>query len=356
MSRPGRKRRIFFLVAAVDMSQAHALGGKGTASSCWNDRHVRLYTHTSASAGMRPRHAFKNSSKQSIAVASPEQGPPRWASDSEMQGCKMTFVPAKTKQDALNRICDVLGLPRQDIGRGSTEPTEPLREACRQLGISDSGPKPTLGARIADFGGLPWNTTGPTDERCDSTMSPSGGGATITLVGLNRILEVIEARIGRESSGGNRFRGTTYRVAEPKEGHGERSIEIDLSELDRATALHAEVQNRAALILNEHDIEPLSPSTGDPQFDLAYYLDATLVVVEVKTVQAGNQRQQVRLGLGQSIDYRHRLTSESNQQVESLLLLSSSPEPSEVAFCSSVRVDVMSIDSFSDYLSTQIRE
>src|SRR5207237_701050 len=50
------------------------------------------------------------------------------------------------------------------------------------VGIGDDWTKPQIAEAIASAGGQIW------DRSCDSRGSPSGGGSTVTLEGLNRVV------------------------------------------------------------------------------------------------------------------------------------------------------------------------
>jgi hypothetical protein len=58
--------------------------------------------------------------------------------------------------------------------------------------------------------------------------------------------------------------------------------------------------------LSERGLIPLSP-TGSPNYDLAWLDGSRLFVAEVKSLTATNETQQLRLGLGQVLDYRAML-------------------------------------------------
>lgn len=95
--------------------------------------------------------------------------------------------PATTKQEAVDQITELIGHPKLQVGKGSTEPKEVLTAVVEHFGLPldlrDS--KPALGAGIARAAGLDWDPT------CDSTHSASGGGSTVTLEGLNRVLAAV---------------------------------------------------------------------------------------------------------------------------------------------------------------------
>lgn len=93
------------------------------------------------------------------------------------------FAPATSKLEALIRIARGTGRPLRPLGPGSKEKKAALEDVASALGLTvdPSRPKPSLGSDIAVALGQPW------DVECHST------GNTITLVGLNRILEGAEA-------------------------------------------------------------------------------------------------------------------------------------------------------------------
>ncbi len=86
-----------------------------------------------------------------------------------------------------------------------------------------------------------------------------------------------------------------------------RVFEVDPDLLDRGTTAHKDIQDALAAALENHGIEPLSPETGDPQFDLAWIQDDVAFITEVKSLTAANEERQLRLGLGQVLSYIHLL-------------------------------------------------
>lgn len=79
----------------------------------------------------------------------------------------------------------------------------------------------------------------------------------------------------------------------------------DPAERDRATQVHRSLENWLMAKLRERTIEPLDPA-GEPYFDLAWRVGLVLHVCEVKS-SSNNEVHQLRLGLGQIIQYRHLL-------------------------------------------------
>lgn len=98
-----------------------------------------------------------------------------------------------TTQDWLNEIAGLVGRPARTVRRGGTEPKEVLLDIVNALAlpIDTDLPKPQLAAAIARAGGENW------DRSCDSDATPSGGGGTITNVGLDRVLRAVRVLAAR---------------------------------------------------------------------------------------------------------------------------------------------------------------
>lgn len=106
------------------------------------------------------------------------------------------FVPAKSKLEAVGRISNLTGSGPEDLGPGSKERKRVLINLARGLNLQldvDALTKQQLGEQILISLGGHWAGD------CEST------GQTVTLIGLNRILEFAEQRLGApqlvESSG-----------------------------------------------------------------------------------------------------------------------------------------------------------
>ena len=89
-----------------------------------------------------------------------------------------------SKQDLLDGVCRVLGIPTEPVGVGSSLPSHVFDEAARQAGVP-GGSMPEIGERIAAKAELTW---GP---ECDSRGSISGGGSTVTREGLRVLLDAL---------------------------------------------------------------------------------------------------------------------------------------------------------------------
>lgn len=101
-------------------------------------------------------------------------------------------------------------------------------------------------------------------------------------------------------------------------------FEVDPDKVDRGLRGHASTQQRLAELAREHGLEPLSPGRGDPNFDIAWKTPEGTTVVEVKSLTAANEAGQIRLGLGQILDYQHSL-EQAGITVRAVLALESKP-------------------------------
>jgi hypothetical protein len=127
----------------------------------------------------------------------------------------------------------------------------------------------------------PWRESPEPRQRAAAAVSSRAGGGA-------------EARIW----------GADYRRANEEISSAEPDpFSVDPDERDRATRAHAVTQNAVADAVEARGLEPLSPS-GEPAFDIAWEEPGgTLVVAEVKSVNARNEEKQLRLALGQVLRY-----------------------------------------------------
>jgi hypothetical protein len=60
-------------------------------------------------------------------------------------------------------------------------------------------------------------------------------------------------------------------------------------------------------LLRDRGVEPRDPPLEGPAYDLAWVVSDILTVCEVKSLTTANQASQIRLGLGQVLDYAFTL-------------------------------------------------
>jgi len=74
--------------------------------------------------------------------------------------------------------------------------------------------------------------------------------------------------------------------------------------VERNLATHRRLQNHLAEAVRRAGLEPLSPCSIDPDFDLAWYVPGgSLVICEVKSLTEVNETRKLRTGVGQLLDY-----------------------------------------------------
>ncbi len=101
---------------------------------------------------------------------------------------------------------------------------------------------------------------------------------------------------------------------------------FDPEELDRKTVEHMQLQDRLARMAKNAGFKVHSPRKGDPvQFDLAWTSASGKAVVEVKTLSTTNaDAKQIRLGIGQVLEYQHRLRA-AGEDVLAILVVDRKP-------------------------------
>jgi hypothetical protein len=101
----------------------------------------------------------------------------------------------------------------------------------------------------------------------------------------------------------------------------------------RGAAVHARLQNMLADHLMANGRTPLTPTVDDPQYDLAWEEGDVIVVVEVKSLGPDSETQQLRLGLGQVIEYRYNMAVLHGRGVRAVLFVEHAPDESWSRLC-----------------------
>jgi hypothetical protein len=93
----------------------------------------------------------------------------------------------------------------------------------------------------------------------------------------------------------------------------------------RGLRAHNRLQNRLSDLVEAAGYTPIDPESPiDPAFDLAWFDGPTLFVVEVKSCTQDNQTQQLRLGIGQVLDYEDTLLARGHT-VQAVLYVEEQP-------------------------------
>lgn len=113
----------------------------------------------------------------------------------------------------------------------------------------------------------------------------------------------------REDAAEGGVLGAPYRAgsfAAPVQGDGEYYRDPD--SMERGLKAHARTQDKLADLLGMHGLTPLSPFHKKCNFDLAWeFEDGAVGIAEVKSNTEENEAFQIRHGLGQVLDYGHRV-------------------------------------------------
>ena len=120
--------------------------------------------------------------------------------------------------------------------------------------------------------------------------------------------------------------GSDYRSPARQETVERRRVfEVDPDIVDRGTAAHMDVQDQLAEAVRSAGVEPRSPAPHDPQFDVAWQINESAFVAEVKSVTEENEDRQLRLGLGQVLCYAFLLDWPGVNDVQPVLAVERPP-------------------------------
>ena len=146
----------------------------------------------------------------------------------------------------------------------------------------------------------------------------TGGGPLRTVVRFR----LQPARVARQSVA--RETRTYRRANEHPQTESADPFERDPNEVDRSLAAHARTQNALRDFLMKRRCEVWSAGPGEPDFDLAWERKGIVWVGEVKSLAPGNDARQLRLGLGQVLDYQDSMLLR-HPTVRAALALSAPP-------------------------------
>jgi hypothetical protein len=116
-------------------------------------------------------------------------------------------------------------------------------------------------------------------------------------------------------------------------------FEVDPTIVDRGVRGHRHAQNALADHLERLGIEPRSPTSNEPQYDLGWTTDDGLIwIAEVKSLTRKNEERQLRLGLGQLLRYRN-LLSRPQAPAQAVLMIEREPtDASWLTLCAALDV------------------
>lgn len=193
-------------------------------------------------------------------------------------------------------IADLLGIPEMQGSAGpwmsaqGTVMAEWVKLVAERLGVPYSDKVSTMRALVETVG----RTWDPATMA--STMTQSQGGGNISTPAFRALLEGLETSEATSALAGYQWADESLVYQAPL-----GMANLDLQE--RASRAHAVTQNLLASWLLDRGYEPLSPLSSQPAFDLAWQEENGLVVAEVKSLPESQELPQLRLGLGQALDY-----------------------------------------------------
>lgn len=100
--------------------------------------------------------------------------------------------------------------------------------------------------------------------------------------------------------------------------------QFNAATVENATREHRETQNKLAAWAKDRGFEIVRPG-GEPLFDVGWWSPMGFFVAEVKSLGMDNEARQVRLGLGQVLDYRKQLQKKANIEALAVLAVSRAP-------------------------------
>lgn len=143
--------------------------------------------------------------------------------------------------------------------------------------------------------------------------------------------------------------GVPYRPADETKVITDRDpFKVDPEVVDRGTRGHRITQNALAEFLVVRGVEPLSPAPGEPEYDLAWRIDNTIFVAEVKSLTVANEEKQLRLGLGQVLRYRHILGGRGGSVVAVLAVERKPRDAGWLKLCRELGVHLLWPERFSE--------
>jgi len=129
----------------------------------------------------------------------------------------------------------------------------------------------------------------------------------------------------------------------------------DPNVLDRSLKAHADTQNGLRDFLASREIPAWSPTPNDPDYDLAWRWRGETYVCEVKSLPAaGTDDRQLRLGIGQVLDYQ-ALMARRHDRVRAVLATERAPsDPRWALLCEAHGIVLVWPATFSVLLDREL--
>jgi hypothetical protein len=307
----------------------------------WHSAVVGLYEAVSAGAARLPSSPDPGRWPWAVGVRPLAAIPPPLAERVEGQIGPQGGPAGITDRDTIEALFGAIAASPPPPGPADLEQRVQEVEWCDVLpdvleavaGLGGTGHQGEIVARAIELGewseeelgARAWYTGSGSDSHVERVL----GQVFLFEVGTGGALRQQHGRYSVSADPAGQGFGVAYRPAsedQPPPDDGPPARVVDLAELDRSTKRHMELQDRLAEALRERGVEPLSPAPWEPKFDLAFEHAGRRFVVEVKGGDPVGA-QQVRLGAGQALEYRHLLTAGRPGTVQGALLLEGSPPP-----------------------------
>lgn len=108
--------------------------------------------------------------------------------------------------------------------------------------------------------------------------------------------------------------------------HQPGELSLDLAALDKGTEAHESTVAALIAHLARRKVQVCRPARRAPRFDAGWSRDKDVFIAEVKSLTGGREEQQIRLGIGQVLDYAHQMrVAGAHGQVRPVLVLERRP-------------------------------
>lgn len=108
--------------------------------------------------------------------------------------------------------------------------------------------------------------------------------------------------------------------------HQPGALSLDLDKLDKGTEAHELTVAALVAHLARGRVQVRQPARQAPRFDAGWSRGDEVFVAEVKSLTGGHEEQQIRLGIGQVLDYAHQLRlARTHGHVRPVLVLEMCP-------------------------------
>lgn len=181
-------------------------------------------------------------------------------------------------------------------------------------------------------------------------VSANGSSRSVIMFRLRPVGELVATDAGpaRPLTIPHTRLSSPYRRATVTRSERSEPFAVDPDVIDRGLQGHVDTQNQLEAAAAAAGMATFSPGPADLNFDLAWrQMDGTVFVAEVKSLTASNQTGQIRLGLGQILDYAHALRN-VGEQVVAVLAVEAEPQSGRwLDVCASVGVQLVWPETFA---------